>query len=267
MLTQMEPILINELHINQTLTTPDVDLTDRAILITGASRGVGAAASKFAAEAGADVVINYRSKERRAQVVADTVTATGRKAVLAQADLTNEDDVSAMFATAKDALGQLDVLVLNASGGLEKDVPADYSMMLNRDAQVNTARAGLELMTPGGVIVFVTSHLAHFHGTKPVMESYETVAEGKKAGELALRAMMPEMAEKGVRFAVVSGDLIDGTITPKLLDRMTPGVIDQRREEAGWLPTTEDFAASIVLAAGNNDLEHGAMVYVGSTEW
>lgn len=259
--------MINELHINQTLTDPDVDLAGRIVLITGASRGVGAAASRIAAAAGADVVINYRSKEKRAQAVAKSVTEIGRRAALAQADLTNVDAVTAMFANAKQEFGQLDVLVLNASGGLEKDVPADYSMQLNRDAQVNTAKAGLELLGPGGVIVFVTSHLAHYHGTKPVMESYETVAEGKKAGEMALRAMMPEMAAKGVRLAVVSGDLIDGTITPKLLDRMTPGVIDQRREDAGWLPTTEDFAASIILAAGKHDLEHGATVYVGSTEW
>jgi hypothetical protein len=67
--------------------------------------------------------------------------------------------------------------------------------------------------------------------------------------------------------AVVSGDLIDGTITPKLLDRMRPGTISQRRDEAGWLPTTEDFAASIVLAAGRDDLDSGATVYVGSTDW
>lgn len=259
--------MINELHINQTLTNPDVDLTDRVVLITGASRGVGAAAAKFAAEAGADVVINYRSKEKRADAVAETVRQVGRKAVLAQADLTNDDEVASMLQSAKEGLGKLDVLVLNASGGLEKDVPADYSMTLNRDAQVAAAKAALDHMSTGGVIIFVTSHLAHFHGTKPVMESYEIVAAGKKAGELALRELLPEMAAKGVRFAVVSGDLIDGTITPKLLDRMTPGVIDKRREDAGWLPTTEDFAASIVLAAGNSDLEHGATVYVGSTEW
>lgn len=267
MVDETEPNVIHELHINQTLTDPDVDLTDRVVLITGASRGVGAATAKLAAEAGADVVVNYRSKEKRAQAVVDSVSAAGRRAALAQADLTNQADVAGMFATAEQEFGQLDVLVLNASGGLEKDMAADYSMLLNRDAQVATARAAFDLMGTGGVIVFVTSHLAHYYGTKPVMTSYETVAEGKKAGEMALRAMMPEMAAKGIRLAVVSGDLIDGTITPKLLDRMTPGVIDQRREEAGWLPTTEDFAASIVLASGKHDLEHGATVYVGSTEW
>ena len=259
--------MINELYIDQTLENPDVDLTGRTILITGASRGVGAAAAKIAAAAGADVGINYRSKAKRAQAVADAVVAEGRRAELFEADLTDAAAVQKMFVDAAEKFGKLDVLVLNASGGLEKDMPEDYSMVLNRDAQVNAAKAAIEQMEAGCVIVFVTSHLAHYYGEKPVMESYETVAAGKKAGEVALREMLPEMAAKGIRFAVVSGDLIDGTITPKLLDRMSPGVIDQRREEAGWLPTTEDFAASIVLAAGKNDLEHGATVYVGSTEW
>lgn len=259
--------MINELHIDSTLTDPDVDLTGQVILITGASRGVGAAAAEIAAAAGADVVINYRSKEKRAQAVADKVEALGHKALLAKADLTNADEVAAMLQASQDAFGHLDVLVLNASGGLEKDVPEDYSMILNRDSQVNMVKAALPLLKPGSTVVFVTSHLAHYYGEKPVMESYVTVAAGKKAGEDALRELMPEFAARGIRFAIVSGDLIDGTITPKLLDRMTPGVIDQRREEAGWLPTTEDFAASIVLAAGRKDLEHGAVVYVGSTEW
>lgn len=262
-----EITLINELYIDQTLENPDVDLTGRTILITGASRGVGAAAAKIAAAAGADVGINYRSKAKRAQTVADAVVAEGRRAELFEADLTDAAAVQKMFVDAAEKFGKLDVLVLNASGGLEKDMPEDYSMVLNRDAQVNAAKAAIEQMEAGSVIIFVTSHLAHYYGEKPVMESYETVAAGKKAGEVALREMLPEMAAKGIRFAVVSGDLIDGTITPKLLDRMSPGVIDQRREEAGWLPTTEDFAASIVLAAGKNDLEHGATVYVGSTEW
>lgn len=259
--------MIHELHINQTLTEPDVDLTDRVLLVTGGSRGVGAAVARIAAAAGAGVAINYRDKLRRAQGVADEVAALGRRATLVQADLTDPTSVSAMFDQVRREFGQLDVLVLNASGGLEKDMPADYSMMLNRDAQITAARAGLNLMAAGGVIVFVTSHLAHYYGTKPSMPSYETVAEGKKAGEMALRAMMPELTARGVRLAVVSGDFIDGTITPKLLDRMTPGVIDQRRQETGWLPTIEDFATSIVLAAGRHDLEHGATVYVGSTEW
>jgi hypothetical protein len=93
------------------------------------------------------------------------------------------------------------------------------------------------------------------------------VAESKHAGEAALRAMIPELSDRGIELIVVSGDLLDGSITPKLLNRMRPGVIEQRREEAGSLPTVEDFAAEVVDAALNVDLKSGDTVYVGSTEW
>jgi NAD(P)-dependent dehydrogenase (short-subunit alcohol dehydrogenase family) len=259
--------MTSQLHINETLTSPGVDLAGKRFLITGSSRGVGAEAARIAAECGASVAINYRSKARRAEQVADKVREAGGKAVLVEADITDSDSVTAMFKTVNNELGGLDVLVLNASGGLEKDAEADYGMKLNRDSQVEMARKALPYMQPGGVIVFVTSHLAHFHGEKPVPDVYEVVAESKKAGEIELQKMIPEFEQAGIRFAIVSGDLIDGTITPKLLDRMRPGMIEGRRQEAGWLPTTEDFAASIVLAAGRDDLESGATVYVGSTEW
>lgn len=259
--------MTSELHITSTLEHPDVDLSGKKILVTGGSRGVGAEVARIAARCGADVAINYRSKARRAEQVAGTVRELGREAVIVQADVTDTASVASMFDEVGEAFGHLDVLVLNASGGLEKDVVEDYAMVLNRDSQVALAKAALPLMKPGSVIVFVTSHLAHFHGEKDVMPEYEPVAASKKAGEVELRKILPEFQASGVRFVVVSGDLIDGTITPKLLDRMRPGIISQRRDEAGWLPTTEDFAASIVLAAGKDDLEPGATVYVGSTEW
>lgn len=259
--------MTNEMRIESTLTHPEVDLSGKRVLVTGGSRGVGAEVARIAAEAGADVAINYRNKARRAEQVADTVRALGRKAAIVQADITDPASVAAMYEAVRAQLGGLDVLVLNASGGLEKDADDGYAMRLNRDSQVALVKGALEVMGHGGVIVFVTSHLAHYHGEKPVPDVYEVVAESKKAGEVALREMLPDLNAAGVRLAVVSGDLIDGTITPKLLDRMRPGMIEGRREEAGWLPTTEDFAASIVLAAGRDDLDSGATIYVGSTDW
>src|SRR5687768_6925941 len=107
------------------------DLTGNVVLVTGASRGIGATVARMLAERGADVVINYRSKGPRAEEVAARVRATGRRAVLAQADITDEHDVRAMMAAIADQFGRLDLLVLNASGGLEKDKPADYAFALN----------------------------------------------------------------------------------------------------------------------------------------
>jgi len=247
--------------------TDNTQASHRRVLVTGASRGVGAEAARLFAEHGFDVAINYRSKVRRAEQVADKVRAAGGNPLIVAADMTDEAAVDQMFEEVRTAFGGLDILVLNASGGLEKDVATDYGMVLNRDSQVSAARKVVDLMPDGGRIIFVTSHLAHFFGTKPGVPEYDVVAESKHAGEVALREMIPDLAARGIELIVVSGDLLDGSITPKLLNRMRPGVIEQRREEAGTLPTVEDFAAEVVKAALNTDLASGDTVYIGSTEW
>jgi NAD(P)-dependent dehydrogenase (short-subunit alcohol dehydrogenase family) len=239
----------------------------RTALVTGASRGVGAETARLLAERGFDVAINYRSKVRRAEQIAEKVRAAGRTALLAAADMTDAETVEQMFTGIEQEFGSLDLLVLNASGGLEKDVAADYGMVLNRDSQVRAAQRALPLMKPGGRIIFVTSHLAHFYGTKPGVPEYDVVAESKHAGEVALRELIPELTRHGVDLIVVSGDLLDGSITPKLLNRLRPGVIEQRRAEAGTLPTIEDFAQAIVDTAMDESLSTGETVYVGSTDW
>jgi hypothetical protein len=66
---------------------------------------------------------------------------------------------------------------------------------------------------------------------------------------------------------LVSGDLIDGTITPKLMQRISPGFIEARRQQVDYLPSVCDFARAIVNAAADPQLESGATIFVGSTEW
>lgn len=241
-------------------------MAGKTVLVTGGSRGVGASAAIQLARLGANVAINYRDKARRAEQVAAQVNALGGVGEIVRADLTDADSVAAMVAFVNDRFGAIDVLVLNASGGLEKGADVDYAMVLNRDAQVGLVQAARPYIPAGGRIVFVTSHLAHFHGEQPVLPEYEPVAASKKAGEVALRALGDELQAAGIDLVVVSGDLIDGTITPKLLDRMRPGMIEERRNQVGWLPTTEDFAAEIVRATHDRSLSHLETVYVGSVD-
>lgn len=238
----------------------------RIALVTGASRGTGAVVAQMLAERGGDVVINYRSKGRRADEVANEIRALGRRVLPAQADITDHAATVAMFDAVGEYFGRLDLLILNASGGLEKDRPAAYAMDLNLTAQVRCLDLAMPLMPQGSRVLFVTSHYAHFHGSAPVPTIYEPVAVSKRAGEDALRARMPELSGKGISLVVVSGDLIEGTITPRLMERQNPGLIDTRREQVGWLPTTDDFARAIVDAAANISLETGATIYVGSTQ-
>jgi 3-oxoacyl-[acyl-carrier protein] reductase len=187
-------------------------LSGRTALVTGASRGIGAAVALMMAEQGADVAVNFRSKGSRAEAIANQVQAPRRRALL------------------------------------------------------RTLDAVLPLMRSGGSIVFVTSHLAHFYGRKPVYGAYEPIAASKKPGEDALRSRMAEFEARGIRLAIVSGDMIEGTITPKLLERTQRGLIESRRAQAGALPTVQEFAAAIVDAAADAHRPNGHVSFVGPTD-
>ncbi|MBK0419101.1 SDR family oxidoreductase [Leucobacter sp. CSA1] len=224
-------------------------LAGRRALVTGSSRGIGADTVRYLAEAGADVVINFRNKAPRAEKLAGQLRELGVRALVQGADLTDPASVGAMMDAVRSEFGGLDILVLNASGGMESGMEEDYALKLNRDAQLTVLDAALPLMGEGSRVVFVTSHQAHFIRTTPTMPEYEPVALSKRAGEDALRERIPELAERGVEFVVVSGDMIEGTVTATLLNRMNPGAIEERREQAGRLYNVSEFAAEVALAA------------------
>ena len=224
-------------------------LTGARALITGSSRGIGAKTAEYLADAGASVVINYRNKEARALKLVESIEASGGTAIAVGADLTDPVGVARMMGSIKERWGGLDLLILNASGGMEADMGEDYAMKLNRDAQVGLLMSALPLMERGARVVFVTSHQAHFIREVETMPEYVPVALSKRAGEDALRGMNDQMKSLGIDFVVVSGDMIEGTVTATLLNRANPGVIDQRKEQVGKLYNVDEFAAEVALAA------------------
>ena len=224
-------------------------LAGRRALVTGSSRGIGADTARYLAQAGADVVINYREKAPRAEKIAAELGELGVRTLVQGADLTDAASVSAMMGAIQSEFGGLDILVLNASGGMESGMAEDYALKLNRDAQTGMLDAALPLLGEGSRIVFVTSHQAHFINTTPTMPEYEPVARSKRAGEDALRERIGELSDRGIEFVVVSGDMIEGTVTATLLNRMNPGALEERREQAGRLYNVSEFAAEIALAA------------------
>lgn len=224
-------------------------LSGRRALVTGSSRGIGADTVRYFAEAGADVVVNFRNKAPRAEKLAAQLRELGVRALVQGADLTDPDSVEAMMEAVREEFGGLDILVLNASGGMESGMEEDYALKLNRDAQLSVLDAALPLLGEGSRVVFVTSHQAHFIRTTPTMPEYEGVALSKRAGEDALRERIPQLEERGIGFTVVSGDMIEGTVTATLLNRLNPGAIEQRREQAGKLYNVSEFAAEVARAA------------------
>ena len=95
--------------------------------------------------------------------------------------------------------------------------------------------------------------------------AYEPVAESKYAGEQALRAQQATLAERGIRLLVVTGDLIEGTITPKLLERAAPGLTQHRRSTIGPLPTATEMGVVIAQSATDSSLPSGHTVVIGGS--
>jgi NAD(P)-dependent dehydrogenase (short-subunit alcohol dehydrogenase family) len=89
---------------------------------------------------GVDVAINYRSKRPKAQAVADELNAMGRKPLLIEADITKAEDIATIVDQIEAAWRRLDLLILNASGGLEQDKAADYAMQPSGPLPRNRAR-------------------------------------------------------------------------------------------------------------------------------
>src|SRR5262249_57300161 len=121
----------------------------------------------------------------------------------------------------------------NARAGVDRAWAGypDYPMRINRDAHlafVQAARPLLPVVGPASPVVLVTSHWAPLYGTVTQLRAYEPVARSKHAGEQALRELLV-YGEPAIRLLVVTRDLEEGTVTPKLLERASSGVADQRK--------------------------------------
>src|SRR5215469_5475832 len=122
-------------------------------LLTGGSRGIGAATALALAARGYDVALTYRNKATRADAVATQIRALGADVLTIGGDLTSAEDLQRLIAEYSAWRPQLNALILNASGGLEREALAtdpDYPMRINRDAQVALVDAALPLLRPGG---------------------------------------------------------------------------------------------------------------------
>jgi NADP-dependent 3-hydroxy acid dehydrogenase YdfG len=226
-------------------------------LVVGGSRGIGAEIVLALTREGSDVVFSYRARARRA---AEVATRTGELGRAVQADLTSAADRLRLL----HEVGELSLLVLSASGGLEPGAEPGYALRLNRDAQVAMARMALpSLSRGGGTIVFLTSHWAHLYGRVEQIPAYEPIAHSKHLGEVALRALVSPCS--GVRLLVVTGDIVEGTVTPLLLERASRGLTEARRREVGHLPNTSDMALAVVESALDPCLPSGHTVVVGGS--
>jgi 3-oxoacyl-[acyl-carrier protein] reductase len=185
-----------------------LDLTGRRALVTGGSRGIGAATALLLAECGADVAIAYRSRHDDARRVADAIAALGRHAHAEAAELSTLAGAERAIARAVERLGGIDILVGNAGIWPPDDVAvADMSdaqwrrtLAENVDSMFYTTRAVVPLLPAGGRIVLVSStagqrgeaYHADYAASKGAMISYvKSLAVELGARDITVNCVAP----------------------------------------------------------------------------
>jgi NAD(P)-dependent dehydrogenase (short-subunit alcohol dehydrogenase family) len=244
---------------------------NRVVVITGASRGIGAATARLAAERGWDVAVNYLRDQGAAEAVAEHVRAAGRRAVVVQADTAVEADVVRLFETAGQGLGRASALVNNAGivghgGPVAEMTAADIArvMAVNVTGCFLAAREAVRRMSTkrggaGGVIVNVSS-IASRLGSPGEFVHY---AASKGAIDTFTIGLAREVAGEGIRVNAVRPGMIDTDIqhVPGLGDRLARIIptVPMRR-----IGTAEEVARAIVwLMSDEASYVTGAHLEIG----
>ena len=189
---------------------------NKVILITGASRGIGAASALEAAKRGYAVCINYRQNAQAAETILNQINSQGGKAIMVQADISHEPEVLRLFETTDKTLGPLTALVNNA-GYTEKQsrVEAMVAQRLQRVFATNLtgsflcAREAVKRMSTkhggqGGAIVNVSSLAAELGGPG----EYIDYASAKGAIDTMTIGLAKEVATEGIRVNGVRPGLV-----------------------------------------------------------
>lgn len=210
------------------------------MLVTGGSRGIGAATCLMAAKHGYAVAVNYHSNREAADAVVAAIEKEGGKALAIQADVADEQDVVRLFATVEDKLGRITALVNNA--GIV-DQPAKVADMaaerVARMMSVNVVgpflcareairRMGTSYGGPGGVIVNVSSAASHAAGSGGA-NTYIDYGASKGAIDTFTEGLAKEVAPEQIRVSAVR-----------------PGVVDTEIHASGGLPDKPEQAKSVI---------------------
>jgi NAD(P)-dependent dehydrogenase (short-subunit alcohol dehydrogenase family) len=225
-------------------------------IVTGASRGIGAAIAKRLASDGYGVVVNYAADASGAESVVSDITGTGGRAVAVQADVASEDAVAAMFDRAAKQMGPVTALVNNAGGaGEQAPIDEQHPDALTRLMQVNVvgpmlcAKYAVRAMSTarggeGGSIVTIASIAAKAPAAAPGLVPYEAT---KGAMVTFARGLSNEVASEGIRSNSVSPGVINTDLTGQdlreSLGKQAPlgriGQPDEIAATVSWLVSPE----------------------------
>jgi 3-oxoacyl-[acyl-carrier protein] reductase len=208
-------------------------MKNRVVLVTGASRGIGAATAKLLAKHGARVAVNYFRSEAAARQVVEEIRALDRRAIAVRADVRDPAQVVAMVAEVERDLGPIDTLVLNAAIDFPMRPFVEYDwhdFQAKLDGELSAAFHCCKAVVPGmrarraGCIVAISSTLSRQPG--PGFCAHSTAKSGLDA---FVKSLALELGPEGIRVNTVAPGLTETDATAQLpadrkelYARMTP---------------------------------------------
>jgi 3-oxoacyl-[acyl-carrier protein] reductase len=186
-------------------------LAGKVAVVTGASKGIGAAIAKQLAADGASVVVNYSSSKSGAEKIVSEITAEGGKAIAVQADVAKKADIDRLFAETRKAFGQLDILVNNA--GVYEFLPLEQITEDHFHKHFNVNVLGLILTTQeavkhfgsaGGSIINLSSVAST---SAPAGASVYSASKG--AIDTLTKSLAKELAARKIRVNAINPGMIE----------------------------------------------------------
>ena len=219
-------------------------------LVTGASRGIGAAIARRLAHDGLTVVVNYAGSAAEAEALVNQIEADGGRALTAQADVSDAAAVARMFDAAEAAFGGVDVLVNNA--GIMKLAPIaesdddlfDRQIAINLKGSFNTLREAARRLRNGGRIINLSSSVVGLY-----QPGYAVYAATKAGVEAMTHVMAKELRGRNITINTVAPG---PTATALFMDGKPQEVVERLTKLAPLerLGQPEDIASAVAFLAG-----------------
>jgi NAD(P)-dependent dehydrogenase (short-subunit alcohol dehydrogenase family) len=245
--------------------------TNGTLIVTGASRGIGAAIARLAGERGFSVAVNYVTGRAEAEAIVEQIVSVGGQACAIQADVAREEDIVRLFETAERELGPIKALVNNAAitGGFARVESVTAStlaqvMAVNVTGAILCAREAVRRMSTrhggtGGSIVNISSRAAHtgsagewvhYAASKGAIDSFTIGLAREVAIEgIRVNAVAPGLIETGLHAANGAPDRLDRLQSTTPMQR--PGTAIEVAEAVLWLLSpAASYTTGAILEVG-----------------
>ena len=228
-------------------------LKGKVALVTGGSRGLGAAIAEALAAQGADVAISYVASAEKAEAVVEKLKATGVRALAIQSDQADMAAAKPLLDQVMAHFGKLDILVANAAiavQGRTVDDPELETVNLDRQWQINvmgtvaTTRAAAPVLTDGGRIIFIGSGL----GSRVPFAGVADYAATKWAVAGYAQGVQRDLGRRNITVSVVQPGIMPTDMAAAVRDQLPDAIMDLHAIRR--IATLEEVAATVCFLAG-----------------